>query len=92
MKNEEILKHMASKFVEEITSAENYLNMLDSALASDKLRENEVLIFGLADMAKDEYMHAEFICTMMDEFGEELTDEHEKKLEAVERRLEKFFQ
>lgn len=92
MKNEEILKLMTSKFVEEITSAENYLNMLDSALASDKLRENEVLIFGLADIAKDEYMHAEFICTMMDGFGGEITDEHEKKLEAIEHRLEKFFQ
>lgn len=92
MKNEEILKHMTSKFVEEITSAENYLAMLDSAMESDRLRENENLISGLADMAKDEYMHAEFICAMMDEFGGELSNEHEKKLEAVEHRLEKFFQ
>lgn len=92
MKPEEILKHMTSKFVEEITSAENYLTMLDSAMASEKLRENEPLINGLAEMAKDEYMHAEFISTMMDEFGGELSDEHEKKLEAVEHRLEKFFQ
>lgn len=92
MTNEEILKHMTSKFEEEVTGAENYLNMLDSAMASDKLRDNETLINGLADMAKDEYMHAEFICTMMDEFGGELSNEHEKKLEAVEHRLEQFFQ
>lgn len=91
MTNAEIAKHMLTKYEEETTCAWAYLDMAEAAEKMEESERTERLTKGLAEMAHDEYTHAEFIAMMMHEFGVELPAANAEKLEKIEKRLEPYF-
>lgn len=92
MTHEEILAHMQEKMDEELSYTDQYLNMVDSAMKMPESELNHKLITGIAEMAHDEYTHAEFICDMIEEFGGTVPAEKAKKMEEIYHRLERHFQ
>lgn len=87
MKAEELSKHMSTHFSSEIDGANAYLDMAEKA---EEMGENE-LMNGLLDMAEDEYSHAEFIKTIMDDKHVEIPAEMVHKFEELEKRMDSIF-
>lgn len=91
MKHEEIVKHMLTKLDAEIADTDGYLNMAEAAMKLDHTEMNERLVEGTLAIAKDEYTHAEFIYTMLEEYDGKVPDTHVTKFEALTKRMESIF-
>lgn len=85
--HDEVAKHIHVRFMEEITSACGYLDMAENAEKMGRLDLAE----GLCEMAKDEYTHAAFIESVMNDEHITMTDDEKKKYSDLERRIECFF-
>lgn len=88
MTKEEITKAMLANFGEEIADANKYCDM---GMASEELGW-EYLAEGFYEMARDEYTHASFIEDSLTKYHIAIPEDHKKKFEELEERMEKKFQ
>lgn len=88
MTHDEIMKHLHTNFMDEVKDANKYCDMAENA---ERMCRPD-LYEGLCEMAHDEYTHAEFICSVMQQEGESLTQDEETKWNELGSRMEAFFQ
>lgn len=87
MIQEDKIKHIKQHYEEEIKGANSYLDMFENAY---KMGDYD-LYKGLAEMAKDEYSHAEFIKGYLENNMVKLDSEECDMLNELEERIAKLF-
>lgn len=87
MTHDELTKHLQGKFAAEVTDADGYMTMAETAEKAGK----EDLARGLYMMAKDEFTHADFIADTMKENGISATKESWEAFEVLKKRVEPLF-
>lgn len=87
MTMEEVGEELSKDFEDEIRDSKKYLHM---AKIADKAGDYEDCHY-LTEMAKDEFTHAYFIHSFMEEHGICIHEEHEKEFECLSETMKKFF-
>lgn len=87
MTHDELTKYLQEKFTAEVTDADEYMTMAETAEKVGK----EDLARGLYMIAKDEFTHADFIADTMKEHGISATKDSWEAFEALKKRVEPLF-
>lgn len=87
MKREELAKHLLTNFAKEVDDADKYYTMAMTAEETDYAD----LSYGLIEMAKDEYTHAQFIMNTMTEMGFDIPAEEKAKWAALDDKMHDSF-
>lgn len=88
MTKEEVTKHLLTHFSAEMEDASKYYEMAESAEKMGK----EDLKCGLVEMVLDEYSHARFIKSVICDMEIDIPEDHMKKWEDLEKKIEPMFQ
>lgn len=87
MTHDELAKYLQGKFTAEVTDADGYMTMAETAEKVGK----EDLARGLYMIAKDEFTHADFIADTMKEHCISATKDSWEAFEALKKRVEPLF-
>lgn len=87
MTMEDVAEQLSEDFAEEIADSKKYLHMAKVAEKADDYEDCHYL----TEMAKDEYTHAYFIHSFMEEHDLDISEEQEKEFECLKDTMKGFF-